>query len=150
MESFCQNKSLLFVGCQFGALDDHFCSYYDLFPNLQHFILLRREEFNQLWNDEATGPRFRRYLASRNLNAIIYGENYNDLEPYLLNLLLDRGVFNIPENSPPYIYFDSIEQRIGREYNGEQWKTIRTIYPPLNPNPDPLPQQPFQDLDPNL
>lgn len=80
---YCPEKSLLFVGCQYGALDFHFTNYYKKYPHLKHFILLRDEEIQQLLNDEEYGPKLVQYVEQGTLNVISYGSKYEDLVPFL-------------------------------------------------------------------
>lgn len=132
MESYCYGKSLLFVGCQYGALDGHFTSYYELYPHLRHFILLRDAEIDELLNHEMYGALFIEYIGRGILNVIRYGEQYHELGPFLWQIVLDQGVELVPLDTQPHLYFDNVEQRIDLIFNNNhnhRWTTVRTQYP---------------------
>ncbi|WP_343570384.1 SIR2 family protein [Sphingobacterium sp.] len=79
------SKSLIFIGCsRDGVLDEDLIitikRFRENFINTshKHYILLRKEE--------ADIDSIRNFLSEYNIQIVVYGENYDDLAPFILEL----------------------------------------------------------------
>jgi hypothetical protein len=99
-ESGRSHRSLLFIGCKDGMIDDHFKVLFrddPRFVHLQHFALLRQEDIDSL----ASSPVFRRAVISRKLIPVCYGTKFDHLAAFISNLGSQVPEANHAGNTPP-------------------------------------------------
>lgn len=80
-----KHRSLLFIGSTKGVVDKHFSALYTdpRFNHLTHFTILRRDTVKQLLDEN---PEFLNALKANKLVPIIYGDKYEELQPFIAGL----------------------------------------------------------------
>jgi hypothetical protein len=102
-------NSLLFVGCKDGAIDHHFTGYFNQRfkedPGDHHFILLKKSDHDYL----LTQPNYALFFNRNQLLPLIYGTTYDEMVPYLWELLLAANA----EISTPFKF---LQMSLTREF----------------------------------
>jgi hypothetical protein len=83
------HRSLLFIGCKDGMIDDHFKVLFredPRFKHLRHFALLRESDIHDL----SGNPVFQKAVKSGRLKPLSYGKNYDELSGYIVQLGNDK------------------------------------------------------------
>lgn len=138
LTSWFSGRSLIFIGCKGGALEYHFRTYFDLCPDLQHFIFLTKQEHVELWDDNVYGEFYRNFTGRGSLIPVLYdvGANYNSLGGYLREILLVMEVYESSDTAPfQFTHPKDRRMKLHGEYSKHEVVHENLIDPPLPPVP---------------